>query len=91
LTYLYYQKSIFGGFNLQINNAGSVIGTIVGIGLLGGGLIGAISGRFIPGVGGLIAGAVTIASNMISLKKRANIFSATLKGSALCKKQRVHI
>lgn len=54
----------------KVAYAGSVIGTIVGVGLLGGGLIEIILGKVILGVGGLIVGAVTIASNMINLKKR---------------------
>lgn len=49
---------------------GSLIGTTIGAGLLCGGLIGTLSGRSIIGIGGLAAGAVTIVSNIINLKKK---------------------
>lgn len=54
----------------KVAYVGSIIGIIVGIGLLVGGLIGIILGKVTLGVGGLIASEVTIASNVISLKKR---------------------
>lgn len=54
----------------KATHLGSLIGTIVGIGLFCGGLIGTVLGKSIIGAGSLTAGAVTIISNFLYLKKK---------------------
>jgi len=47
-----------------------VIGTIVGVGLLCGGLVGTVLGKSIIGVSSFTAGAAAIVSNIINLRKK---------------------
>ena len=54
----------------KATHVGSVIGTIVGVGLLCGGLVGTVLGKSIIGVSSFTAGAAAIVSNIINLRKK---------------------
>lgn len=54
----------------KVSYIGSAIGGIVGIGLIGLGIPELIKGHNLLGVGSILAGVFTVASNIINVKKR---------------------